>query len=77
MSTFRRMCFSDTFNYTEWNYEVTKGMMYNPFMVFSTVVAFRNDFEQESFKEFSLNLHPSQDLMNQAYKVLFIHFQVW
>ena len=28
----------------------------------------RNDFQQESFKEFSLNLHPSQDLMNQAYK---------
>ena len=33
----------------------------------------RNDFEDDDaagFSEFSLNLHPSQDLMNQAYKVL-------
>ena len=28
---------------------------------------FRSDFEN-TFQEFSLNLHPSQDLMNQAYK---------
>lgn len=27
----------------------------------------RNDFQQDSFKEFSLNLHPSQDLMNQVH----------
>ena len=26
----------------------------------------RNDFQQDSFKEFSLNLHPSQDLMNEV-----------
>ena len=29
----------------------------------------RNDIEDAGFNEFSLNLHPSQDLMNQAYKV--------
>lgn len=28
---------------------------------------FRSDFEN-TFQEFSLNLHPSQDLMNQAYQ---------
>lgn len=28
----------------------------------------RNDFE-DNFREFSINLHPSQDLMNRAYKV--------
>ena len=35
----------------------------------SYFVSFRSDFEN-TFKEFSLNLHPSQDLMNQAYKVI-------
>ncbi len=35
----------------------------------SYFVFFRSDFEN-TFKEFSLNLHPSQDLMNQAYKVI-------
>ena len=29
----------------------------------------RNDIEDAGFNEFSLNLHPSQDLMNQAYRV--------
>jgi hypothetical protein len=36
-----------------------------PLFVFS-----RSDFEN-TFHEFSLNLHPSQDLMNKAYKVCY------
>ena len=40
----------------------------SPFQKFKYVNSyFRSDFEN-TFQEFSLNLHPSQDLMNQAYQ---------
>ena len=32
------------------------------------ILYFRSDLEN-TFKEFSINLHPTQDLMNRAYKV--------
>ena len=50
-----------------WNNEIT-GCMYVMSMYSTYYPNFRSDIDM-NYKESSLNLQPTQDLMNQAYKV--------